>query len=101
MHNLVQYIILKYGILKLNSKVLPSSKGYSSQYTPYGVYRLIVNEINEGISSIIILKNVILPVLGLNLGYTVKYRPLSLGIPLGSPSGTPSGGGLYLTVSHP
>ena len=32
-----QYIILKYGVLKYNSTILPSSKGYISQYTPSGV----------------------------------------------------------------
>ena len=46
--------------------------------------------INEGIIGIIILKIDILPVLGLDYGYTVKYSPLS--------SGVPSGRGLYLTV---
>ena len=46
----------------------------------------LVNEIYEGIIIIIILKNDILPVLGLDSGYTVKYSP------------PPSGGGLYLTV---
>ena len=51
-----QYIILNNGILKLNSSVLPSSKGYISQYTPYGVYGLIVNEINEVIVSLMIVK---------------------------------------------
>ena len=47
--------------VKLNSTVLPSSKGYILQYTPYGEYKLIVNEINHGIISIIILKNSKLP----------------------------------------
>ena len=64
------------------------------QYTHYGVYGLVVNEINEGIISIIILKNDILPVLGLDSGCTVKYSPC----PLGVPSGTHSGGGLYFTI---
>ena len=62
--NTMLYIILKYGVYKLKSTVLPSSGGYILQYTPYGVYGLIVNEINEGIISIFILKNDILPVLG-------------------------------------
>ena len=48
------------GILILNSMVLPSSKGYISQYTSLEVYGLIINEINEGIISIMILKNDIL-----------------------------------------
>ena len=52
----IQYIILKYGILKVYSTLLPSSEGYISQYTPKGVYRLIVNEINEGIISIKLLR---------------------------------------------
>ena len=34
-------------------------------------------------------------VLGLDLGYTVKYTPLPSGA---LPSGTPLGGGVYLTV---
>ena len=42
-----------------------------------------VNEINKGIISITIIKNVILPVLGLDLVYTVKYSPPSLGVPSG------------------
>ena len=42
-----QYIILKYEILKLNFTMLPLSKDYISQYTPKGLYGLIVNEINE------------------------------------------------------
>ena len=50
---------------------------------------LIVNEIIERIISILILNNDTLPVLGLNLGYMVKYSPPPLGVP--------SGGGLYLT----
>ena len=53
---------------------------------------LFFNEIYEGIIIIIILKNDILPVLGLNSGYMAKYIPPSLGVP--------SGGGLYLTVYH-
>ena len=32
--NKCRYIILNNGIFKLNSSVLPSSKGYTSQYTP-------------------------------------------------------------------
>ena len=79
----VQYISLKYGISKFNSTVLPSSKGYISQYTPLGVYGLIVDKNKEGIISVIILANVILPILGLNLGYTVKYSPLPSGVPSG------------------
>ena len=41
------YIILHNRILKSNSSVFPRSEGYISQYTPYGVYGLIVNENNE------------------------------------------------------
>ena len=51
-----QYIILNNGILKLNSSVLPSSEGYISQYTPSGVYGLIVNEINEVNINLILVK---------------------------------------------
>ena len=43
----VHYIILNNGILKSNSSIFPKSKGYITQYTPYGVYGLIVNENNE------------------------------------------------------
>ena len=46
---ITQYIILKYQILNFNSIVLPSSKEYISQYTPQGIYELIIYEINEGI----------------------------------------------------
>ena len=52
MTSTVQYIILNYVILKLNSSVTPSSKGYISQYTPWGVYRLIVSDINMVIISV-------------------------------------------------
>ena len=51
-----QYIILNNGILKLHSSVLPSNKGYISQYTPYGVYGLIGNEINGVVISLMIVK---------------------------------------------
>ena len=43
----------------------------------------MVDEINEGIISITVLKTDILPVLGLNLGDTVKYSPLPSGVPSG------------------
>ena len=65
-------------------RILP--RGCISQYTRKGVHKL-VNEINEGIISILILKNNILPVLGLILGYTVKYSPLPLGVPEGKAQG--------------
>ena len=91
-YNIYQYIITKYGILKLNSTVVPSSNGYISQYTPSGVYMLIVNEINEIIISIIILKYDILPVLVLSSGYTVKYS-----FP---PSGVSSGFALGNALNH-
>ena len=48
----VQYIIPNNGILKFNSSVLTSSKGYMSQYTPEGAFILIINEVNEGSISI-------------------------------------------------
>ena len=79
----VQYIILKYGILKLNFTILASSKVYISRYTSYGVYGLIVDENNERIISIIFFKNVILAILGLNSEYEVKHSPPSLGVPSG------------------
>ena len=41
------YIILNNGILKSNSSLFPRSEGYISQYTPWGVYGLILHEINE------------------------------------------------------
>ena len=37
-------------------------------------------------------------VLGLDLGYTVKYNPLPSGVPQPSSLGTASGKGLYLTA---
>ena len=57
-----QYIILNNGILNLDSSVLPSSEGYIPQYTLYGVYGLIVNEINEVIISVMIVKNDIMSI---------------------------------------
>ena len=59
---------------------------------------MIVNEINEGIIIIIVIKNDILPVLGLNSGYTVsvlgrekgytvKYTPLPEGVSEGEAQG--------------
>ena len=47
---------MEYGYFTL--AILPPSKGYISQYTPLGVYGLIVNEINinEGIISLLIVK---------------------------------------------
>ena len=45
------YIILNNGILKSNSSIIPRSEGYITQYTPYGVYGLIVDENNEGTPS--------------------------------------------------
>ena len=47
------------------------------------MYGLIVDEIYEGIVIIIIIKNDILPVLGLDSGYTVKYSPWPLKVPSG------------------
>ena len=56
-----QYIIPNYGILKLNSSVLPSSKGYISQYTHQGVYGLVVNQINEEIIYVMTVKMICYP----------------------------------------
>ena len=42
--------------LLIISSVLPSSDRYTSQYTPSGVYRLIVNEFNEVIICLMIVK---------------------------------------------
>ena len=61
--NIVQFIILVYGILKFNYTILPSSKGYIWQFTPKGVYGLIVKEIYERIINIIILNIDILSLL--------------------------------------
>ena len=95
---IIHYIILNNGILKSNSSIFSRSKGYITEYTPQGVYGLIVNENNEVNISLMIVKNDIMSVLGLNLGYTVKYTGLLREFPRASPSGTPSGKGLYLTV---
>ena len=46
-HLFSHYIILNNGILKSNSSIFPRSQGYITQYTPQGVYRLIVNKNNE------------------------------------------------------
>ena len=42
-------------------EILPPSEGYNSQYTPSGVYGLIVNEIKEGIISLMIVKIIYCP----------------------------------------
>ena len=55
------YIILNNGILKSNSSVFPRSKGYISQYTPEGVYWLIVHEINEVNIILLIVKMILCP----------------------------------------
>ena len=89
------------GTLKLISSVLPSSKGYISQYTPQGAYKRIFNDVNQVIISLMIVKNYIGFVLGLKSGYTVKY---TLRLPSGFALGNSSGKGTYLTVypsSHP
>ena len=52
----VQYIIFNNGILEFNSLILASSEGNISHYTPYGVYRVIFNEIDEVIISLMIVK---------------------------------------------
>ena len=46
-----------------------------------GVYGLIVNEINDEVIIITIIKIDIRPVLGLDSGYAVKYSPLPSGVP--------------------
>ena len=68
-----QYIILNNGILKFTASVLLSSEGFISQYTPQGVYKLIVNEINEGIISIMIVKMIHCPCWdSCSLGYSTN-----------------------------
>ena len=56
-----QYIILNNGILKSNSSIFPRSEGYITQYTPYGLYRLIVNENNEVYISLMVVKMISCP----------------------------------------
>ena len=56
-----QYIVLNIGMLNLNASVLPLSKGYISQYTPYGICGLIFNEVNELIISLMIIRLVGIP----------------------------------------
>ena len=64
-----------------------------SPYTPWGVYFEIYPSLGGNIervkSQYSIFYNYILSVLGLNLGYTVKYTPSPLEFPWASPSGTP------------
>ena len=50
------YIILNSGILKSNSTTFPWSEGHITQYTPQGVYGLIVTENNEVHISLVIVK---------------------------------------------
>ena len=45
--NTMHYIILNIGILKSNSLIFLWSEGCTTQYTPSGVYGLIVNDNNE------------------------------------------------------
>ena len=90
---IIIYIIPNNGILRSNSLIFPPSEEYISQSTPWGVYGLIVNKNNEVKISLMVIKNDIKSVLGLNSGYTVKYNPLHSAVPLGLPSGTPSGQG--------
>ena len=52
----VHYIILNNGILKSNSSIFPRSEWYITQYTPFGVYGLIVNDNNEVNISLMIVK---------------------------------------------
>ena len=78
-----QYIILKDGILRFYSFNITSQRGYISQYTPLGVYGLIVHEINQVNIILMIVKNYIMSVLGLDSGYTVKYTPSPSGVPQG------------------
>ena len=52
------HIILNNEILKSNSIIFPRSEGYITQYTPLGVYRLIVNENNEVNISIMMVKTI-------------------------------------------
>ena len=54
--------------------------------------------IYEGIITLIIPNNDILPISGLNLGYTSNIALRLLVLSQATPSGTPSGGGLYFTV---
>ena len=53
---LSHYIILNNEILKSNASIFPRSKGYITQYTPEGVYGLIVNENNEVNISLMVVK---------------------------------------------
>ena len=52
----MHYIILYIGILKSNYLIFPWSEGYITQYTPKGVYGLIVNEKNEVNVSLMVVK---------------------------------------------
>ena len=98
MRNMMQYAILKDEILKFNFSILPPSKGYISQYTPWGVYGLIVIETYEGIFSFMTVKMIYCP-------YQDSTQDIPPNIPLclqelprALPLGTPSGKGVYLTV---
>ena len=62
-----QYLILINGVLKFYSLVLPSGEVCISKYTPFGVYRLMANEI--------------LSVLGLNSGYTINITHYTMAWP--------------------
>ena len=53
---MIHYIIHNNGILKSNSSIFPWSEGYITQYTPKGVYKLLVNENNEVNISLVIVK---------------------------------------------
>ena len=50
----------KHGFVKMKENI-PPSEGYISQYTPKGVYGLIVNETYEGIISFMTAKMIYCP----------------------------------------
>ena len=71
---------------ELTLAILLQSEGYITQYTPQGVYWLIVNEINEGIMSLMIVKMVYCPYYDLTR-YIRSNIPLCLQeFPWASPS---------------
>ena len=72
----MQYIVLNIGMLNLNSSVLPLSKGYISQYTPYGICGLIFYEVNELIISLMIIRLVGL-ILGISPRLCLREIPRS------------------------
>ena len=84
--------------LYLNSSALPSSEGYISQYTPQGVYGIILDQIIEVIITLMIVRMIFCPYQ--DSTYDIRSNiPLRLQeFPRALASGTSLGVGVFLTI---